>query len=161
MKLFHLFVLTAALALQSETALFAAPPKPVCVCGDECKCKLGDCPGKCPVAAKRDLDAANAAVARGEKVVLCLGVPAVDGAYACGPIKGHADGVYDCWKQADGKHMMQLRVAAASSAGTYCVNGTCYSPGVVQRGIVQPTYGLSPSFQSCPNGQCESPKRRR
>lgn len=31
-----------------------APPveqKPMCICGDACKCPTGDCPGKCPVKA--------------------------------------------------------------------------------------------------------------
>ena len=26
------------------------PVKKACICGDECKCKTGDCPNKCPVA---------------------------------------------------------------------------------------------------------------
>lgn len=29
------------------------PEKPPCICGDDCKCKPGDCPTKCPVDPKR------------------------------------------------------------------------------------------------------------
>ena len=30
-----------------------APPVKACVCGDSCKCKAGECPAKCPVAAEK------------------------------------------------------------------------------------------------------------
>lgn len=149
----YALILSALFALAGSAA--AAPPAAKkCDTCEACKCADGFCPTRCTVTIaavkpKGDLDAANKSVAKGEKIVLCLGVPAIDGAYVCGSIKGYTDGVYDCWKQADGKHLMQIRTA---SSGTYCVNGTCYSPGTIQRGIVQPTYGNP--FGSCPNGNC-------
>lgn len=155
MKSITMFVLAAVLAPQAGFAS-AAPQK--CSTCESCKCPEGFCPKRCAVddvrlvasKPKGDLDAANAAVAKGERVVLCLGVPAIDGAYSTGPIKGYTNGVYDCYRRPDGKHEMQIRSAAV--IGAYCVNGTCYSPGIVQGGIVQPTYGNP--FGSCPNGQC-------
>ena len=160
------------LATLTASPAFAADPKPVCICGDACKCKKGDCPGKCPLAAiranepkptvkaypdpkpNRDLEAANAAVAKGQKAVLCLGVPAIDGAYCCGPIDGYANGVYDCSRE-NGANVMRIRQTAAS--GTYCVGGVRYSgsaPAV--------TYSVgNPLTGSCANGQCQGTTTRR
>lgn len=127
-----LFILSAVLALQSGFAS-AADPKPVkakCTSCADCKCADGFCPKRCVVAiAKNDLDAANAAVARGEKIVLCIGVPAVDGAYSCGSIKGYANGVYDCYRE-KGVHLMQIRPAysVGNPFASPCASGNCPAP---------------------------------
>jgi hypothetical protein len=106
---------------------------------DACKCALDACPAKCP----RDLAAANKAVAKGSKVVLCLGVPAIPGAYSCEARAGYVSGVYDCEKDAKGVHVMRLRVSAAPAIqyGALsnpfqtggCVNGNCPAPSVRYR----------------------------
>lgn len=125
-----------------------AGPKPICICGDECKCKKGDCPGKCPRMSPRgDYAAARAAVERGERIVLCVGVPAVEGAYVTASHSAIAPGIYDCFLVGD-RPSMQPR-----SAATVCVGGKCYSPYSAPPVV----YSTNP-FGSCPSGQC--PKKR-
>lgn len=134
------FLVATVLALQSGFA-FAAYPKPVvkqkcAACGDSCACPEGFCPSRCAV--KGDLAAANAAVARGEKVVLCIGVPGVEGAYATGSVKGYVNGVYDCYRE-KGVHLMQIRSASAvtysvgNPFATPCSGGSCPAPSSRRR----------------------------
>lgn len=129
-------LLILAAVLLGGTAFGAEPPaiakKPVCICGADCKCAKGDCPGKCPLG---NADDAYAVVAKGKKVVLCVGVPAIEGAYVTGPKKGIAPGVYDCFRE-DGVNVMRLRPVAAV-------------------GHPASVYGFANPFQSsCPSGNC-------
>ncbi len=74
-------------------------------------------------------DEVYAKVAKGEKVTLCVGVPAIAGAGHVETIKGWSPGVYECFKDAAGAHKMQLRSAFASGGNPFliqsCANGNC------------------------------------
>lgn len=148
-----LYILAAVFALQGVVRADDAKPRPVAisakcaVCGDECKCAPGVCPGKCPVKAKGDANAAWASKA--DTVVLCIGVPAIEGAYATGPKAGFTNGVYDFARGADGVYRGQLRVSA-------CVGGRCAYPASVY-GFGNP---VSPFDAPCASGNCPNVRKR-
>lgn len=144
-----------------EKILFVVP----CDCpdGGKCTCPPGkcDCPGcgcnatgSCKsVASKRDYANACERVAKGERVTLCVGdCTAVDLHNRVESLPGFASGVYDCFQDARGVAVMQLRDAAAS---TTCVGGKCYS-NVTPASYATPARSnpFTVTRSSCPNGQC-------
>src|SRR6187402_1434833 len=86
----------------------AGPCEP-CPCVDESKCP-GCCAATRPYPLPKPADAYSAAldrVLKGERLVICHGVPMAAGAIAAA-IPDEPPGVYDCWLQ-DGVPTMQRR----------------------------------------------------
>lgn len=88
--------------------------KGVCsFCGDACKCKAGDCPGKCPVQqaqASRQLTYAEcfAKVKAGHRVTLAVGMDCPTCEAKCGAMPGVPAGVYECYLQGGVPTMLPL-----------------------------------------------------